>query len=117
MPGWEDEEDGERAQVIEESAAGSGLVAGLGPQPFGQFGDRVAGECNEIEDDEHGGEVVTAVAEIVFEVVAFGLQRIEGLVLDPRLRGGGLFQRALPQAASSTTLLRSTGRSVTKLLR
>ena len=42
----------------------------------------MVGEGDQIEGDEHGGEIVFTVAEIVLEVVALGLERIEALVLD-----------------------------------
>ena len=40
------------------------------------------GEGEQVEDDEHVGEGVGAVAEVVFEVVAVLLEDVEGLVLD-----------------------------------
>jgi len=40
------------------------------------------GECQQVEGDEDAGECFLAVTEIVFEVVAVGLEDVEGLVLD-----------------------------------
>jgi hypothetical protein len=39
----------------------------------------MVGEGNQIEGNEHGCEVFLAVAEIVLEVVALGLERVEAL--------------------------------------
>jgi hypothetical protein len=42
----------------------------------------MVGESDQIEGDEHGGEVFLAVTEIVLKVVALGLERVKALVLD-----------------------------------
>src|SRR5713226_2007313 len=82
VPGWEDEKNTAGGQMVEEAGARGGLVARRLPQPIDEVSNCVAGERQEVEDDEHGGEVILAVAEIVFEIVALGLERVESLVLD-----------------------------------
>ncbi len=92
--------------MLEQAAAGAEPLAGLLPQGFGEFAGGVQGEGEQVEDDEHGGEGVLAVAEVVFEVAA---------VLPGTLKVSfSIFQRARAQSASSTTLSRSTWRLVTK---
>src|ERR1700676_1763733 len=56
------------------------------------------GERQQIECDEQRGEVVLAVAETVFEIVATCLHDIERAVLDlpPRAASGGAFGGVLP---------------------
>ena len=94
------------AQVLEQACPGAEAAPGVLPLVFGEFADRVQGEGEQVEDDEHGGEGVLAVAEVVFEVVA---------VLPGTLKVSfPIFQRARAQSASSTTLSRSTSRLVTK---
>ena len=58
---------------------------------IGQVEGGVGGERQQVLDDEDGGEVRLAVAEIVFGVVALGFQHIERLVFDlpPRPAGRG----------------------------
>jgi hypothetical protein len=80
--GCEDHENGYRAQAVEESEASVGLGARPLPQIIEEIGDGVAGEGQKVEGGKHRGMIMLAVAEIVFEVVAFGLERVEGLVLD-----------------------------------
>ena len=60
--------------MVEESDARAGLVAGPCPQVLGQLSDGMVGEGDQIESDEHGGEIIFAVTEIVLEVVALGLE-------------------------------------------
>jgi hypothetical protein len=95
--------------MFEESASGAGLIDRLKPEIVGQVGDGVEREGQQVEDGKDGREVLLAVAEIVFEVVALGFQGVEASF--------SIFQRARPQAANSTTVSRPTGRSVMKLLR
>ena len=45
------------------------------------------GEGEGVEGEEDAGKCLLAVARIVFEILAVGLEHIEGLVLNPRLRG------------------------------
>src|SRR5579884_2929899 len=77
LPGGEDDVDGDGSQVVEESGAGVDFGSGFLPCQIGEVGDGVAGECQEIESDEHGGQVVGSVAEIVFEIVPLGFERVE----------------------------------------
>ena len=109
LPRGKNEEDGDRSQPFEEAGTGSCLVDGLQPKIVGEFGNGVEGERQEVEGGEDGGQVLLAVAEVVFEVIALGFQGVEAFVLDLPAR--------LAAGANSTTVSRSTGRSVTKLLR
>ena len=69
----------------------------------------MAGEGQQVQGGKHGGKVLLAVPEIVFQVVALGLQGVERLVFDlPACPAtGGQF----------ATVSRPTGKSVMKLLR
>ena len=77
LPVGEEEEDGDRSQTFEETAACSCLVDGLQPKVIGEFGDGVEGEGQQVEGGKDGGQVLLAVAEIVFEVIALVFQGIE----------------------------------------
>ena len=65
MPGGEDDVDGDGSQVTEQSGAVGISGSGFLPRWISEVGDGVAGECQEIENDEHRGQVVGSVAEIV----------------------------------------------------
>ena len=97
---------GDGAQVLEQAEAGAEPLPGPLPEGFGEFAGGVQGEGEEVGDDEHAGEGVPAVAEVVLEVVAVLLEDVEVSF--------SIFQRARAQSASSATLPRSTGRLVTK---
>jgi len=43
----------------------------------------VGGEGQQVEDGDDGGEVLLAMAEIVFEVIALGFQGVEAFDLPP----------------------------------
>lgn len=109
VPRGENKEDCDGSQPFEEAVACSCLVDGLEPSVIGEFSDGVEGEGQQVEGGEDGGQVLLAVAEIVFEVIALCFQDVEASF--------SIFQRARPQADNSTTVSRSVGRSVTKLLR
>ena len=68
--------------MFEEPASGAGLIDRLQPEIVGQVGDGVEREGQQVEDGKDGREVLLAVAEIVFEVIALGFQGIEAFVLD-----------------------------------
>ena len=73
---------GDGAQVLEQAHSRAEPLAGLLPECFGEFAGGVQREGEQVEDDEHVGEGLGAVAEVVFEVVAVLLEDIEGFVLD-----------------------------------
>ena len=79
--------------MFEEPASGAGLIDRLKPEIVGQVGDGVEREGQQVEDGKDGREVLLAVAEIVFEVVALGFQGVEAFVLDlpARPAAGGQF--------------------------
>jgi hypothetical protein len=66
-------------------------------------------EGEQVHGGEHHGEVLLAVAEVVFEVVAVGLEDVK--------LSFSIFHRALAQATISATVSRVTGSEVTKALR
>src|SRR5271170_2950420 len=79
VPRGENKEDCDGSQPFEEAVACSCLVE---PKVIGEFGDGVEGEGQQVEGGEDGGQVLLAVAEIVFEVIALVFQGIEAFVLD-----------------------------------
>ena len=73
------------------SLAGHQLTPCRSPRPATQVADGVAGECQQVQCGQHGRKVLLAVAEIVLQVIALGLQSVEAFVLDlpacPAARG------------------------------
>ena len=57
-------------------------MAGGFPEIIGDVAEGMEGEGQEVEAGEDGGEVLLAVSEVVFEIVAAVLEDVEGLVLD-----------------------------------
>jgi len=57
-------------------------LAGGAPEIIGDVADGMEGEGQQVEAGEYGSQVLLAVAEVVFEVVAVVLEGVEGLVLD-----------------------------------
>src|SRR5919112_2847187 len=82
VPSGEDQEGGDGSQVFEEPAAGAHLLHRLAPEIFSQIADGMESESQQVQGDEHGGKIVFAVAEVVFEMVAVVLQDIEAFILD-----------------------------------
>ena len=81
---------GDGAQVLEQAHSRAEPLAGLLPECFGEFAGGVQREGEQVEDDEHVGEGVGAVAEVVLEVVTVLLEDIEGFVLDLPSGAGAL---------------------------
>ena len=52
------------------------------PKVIGEFSDGVEGEGQQVEGGEDGGQVLFAVAEVVFEVIALCFQDVEAFVFD-----------------------------------
>src|SRR5690349_25073922 len=77
--------------MLEEVVPGAASGDGVAPGEDAERGDGVEGEGEEIEGDEEVGKGELAVAEIVLEVVAVGLEDVEGLVLNlpPGTAAGG----------------------------
>src|SRR5271156_298334 len=86
VPRGENKEDSDGSQSFEEAVACSCLVDGLEPNVIGEFSDGVEGEGQQVEGGEDGGQVLLAVAEIVFEVIALCFQDVEAFVFDRRLK-------------------------------
>jgi hypothetical protein len=78
----EDDVGGDGAQMLEEAVPGTAGGERGAPGEDAELGDGVEGEGEQVEGDEDAGEGLLAVAEIVLEVVAVGLEDVEGLVLD-----------------------------------
>src|SRR5208283_4352140 len=108
VPGGEDQECGDRRQLVEEVVAWSELCPCGTPKIVANVADGMDCEGEQVQGDQNGREVLFSMAEAVFEVVT--------LVRTLKV-SFSIFHRARLQAASSTTFSRSTGRSVTKLLR
>ena len=81
-PRREDAIAGDRAQVFEHPDSRSEALACPLPQGFDQVAGPVQGEGEQVQRDQHAGQGLLAVAEVVFEVVAPMLEDIEGFVLD-----------------------------------
>jgi hypothetical protein len=65
-PGGKDREGGEGGEVAEKVAVRPVDFAGVAPHRVGNIADGVDGEGQQVQDDEDGGEVFLAMAEIVF---------------------------------------------------
>src|SRR4051794_38801069 len=94
--------------VLEEAHPRSFGGSGLGPELFEAVADRMECEGEQVHGGEHHGEVLLAVAEVVLEVVAVGLEDIK--------LSFSIFHLALVQATISATVSRVTGSEVTKAL-
>ena len=70
------------ARLPKNCARDPGLRPGPAPDFFGLVAHGVEGECQQIEADQKRGQVLLSVAETVLEVIAAGLEHVEGLVLD-----------------------------------
>ena len=64
--------------MLEQALSGLDTPAGSLREGFGEFAHRVQCEGEQVEEDEHIGESLLAVAEDVFEVVAVLLEHVEG---------------------------------------
>src|SRR5512134_538481 len=82
LPIWEDDVCRDGAQMLEEAVLGAAGGERGAPREDTEIGDRVEREGEQIEADQEVGQGLLAVAEVVLEVVAFGLEHVEGLVLD-----------------------------------
>ena len=76
--------------LFEEPFSGAFGLPRLCPEVFEAIADGMEGEGQEVHGGEQHGEVLLAVAEIVFELVALVLQRVERLVLDLPAAAPGL---------------------------
>src|SRR5271155_661980 len=89
----------------EAGALGGGLACGL-PRRIEKVEGRVPGEGEQVQRGQRHRQKCFAVAEIVFEFIA---------VIFITLKASfSIFQRALPHAAISATLVLLTGRLVTQ---
>ena len=52
------------------------------PSLHGDVADGMEGESQKVQRHEHGGKILLAVPEVVFEIVAVVLQDVEAFVLD-----------------------------------
>ena len=71
----------EHADVVKERYPGVQALAQLVILLTGQIHDGMQQKGEHIEDDEHGGEVLLAMAEVVFEMIAVVFERIVVFVL------------------------------------
>ncbi len=80
----------DRPDMLEKSLAGALGGPGVNPRLFEAVADGVYGKRQQVHGGEPHGEVLLAVAEVVLEVVAVGLEDVEALVLDlPACPGAG----------------------------
>src|SRR5271157_2247616 len=90
VPGGEDQECGDRRQLVEEVVAWSKLCPCGTPKIVANVADGMDCEGEQVQGDQNGREVLFSVAEAVFEVVALVFENVEGFVLDlpPRPAAG-----------------------------
>jgi hypothetical protein len=86
-PVLEDDVGGDGPQMLEEAIHRAACDDGGSPGEDAEISGGVEREGQQVEGDQNAGEGFLAVAKVVFEIVSIGLQHVEGLVLDPRLRG------------------------------
>src|SRR5271166_1367877 len=82
VPGGEDQECGDRRQLVEEVVAWSKLSPCGTPKIVANVADGMKCEGEQVQGDQNGREVLFSVAEAVFEVVALVFENVEGFVLD-----------------------------------
>src|SRR5215831_17473244 len=82
LPGVEDRVCGDRCKVVEESSASCELFPRRAPEVVGDVANSVKGEGQKVQGHQYGGEMLVAVTEIMFDVIALGFQDVEGLVFD-----------------------------------
>lgn len=68
--------------MFEQADAGSDPLSGLLSPGLGEVAHGVQGKGQEVEHDQHAGQVLLAMAEVAFQVVPLALEDIEGLILD-----------------------------------
>src|SRR5208337_4000303 len=82
VPGGEDQERGDRRQLVEEVVAWSELCPCGAPKIVANVADGMDCEGEQVQGGQNGREVLFSVAEAVFEVVALVFENVEGFVLD-----------------------------------
>src|SRR5208282_415465 len=82
VPGGEDQECGDRRQLVEEVVAWSKLCPCGTPKIIANVADGMDCEGEQVQGDQNGREVLFSVAEAVFEVVALVFEDVEGFVLN-----------------------------------
>jgi hypothetical protein len=93
FPGWEDQVDRDRGELVEEVITWSELGAGRAPEVVADVADGMDGEGQQVQTHQDGGEILLPVSKAVLKVVALVLQYVERLVLGlpPRPAAGGKF--------------------------
>jgi len=71
LPRGEDQKAGDRRQVAKEGTPWPDFFPGRTPQFVSNIAGGMNGEGQKVEGDENACQVLLAVAEIVFDVVAF----------------------------------------------
>ena len=97
-PVWEDKIGGDGSDVFEEAFSSALGLAGFDPQVFEAVADGVHGESQEVHGGEQHGEVLLAVAEIMFEMIAVVLEDVEAFVVS---RPEGFHLQPLPERCGS----------------
>src|SRR5208337_1241566 len=90
VPGGEDQECGDRRQLVEEVVAWSKLSPCGTPKIVANVADGMDCEGEQVQGDQNGREALFSMAEAVFEVVPLVFKNVEGFVLDlpPRPAAG-----------------------------
>src|SRR5271157_5296482 len=91
LPGWEDQVDRDRCQLVEEIIARPELCPRGQPKFVADVADGVDREGQQVQAYQDGCKILLPVSEAVLKVVALVLQNVERLVLDlpPRPATGG----------------------------
>ena len=82
-PVAENDIGGDGAQMLEEAICRAARDDGGSPGEDAEVSGGMEREGQQVESDENTGEGFLAVSKVVFEIVAVGLEQVEGFVLDP----------------------------------
>ena len=109
IPGWENQVDRNRRQLVEEIIAWPEFIARAAPELVADVADGVECERQQVQAHQNGCEIVLPVPEAVLKVAALVLQDVERLILDlpsGPAAGGKFDDMSAPTARSVTKLLR-----------
>src|SRR5215470_4360842 len=72
LPRIEDQIRGDRRKIVEETAAGPELFPSRAPECVSDIAHRMEGEGKKVQGNEDRGEVLLAVTEVMFKMIAAG---------------------------------------------
>jgi hypothetical protein len=98
LPGLEQELGCDGPRALEEALTGYQFPPRRMPGPVARFTYGVTSKGRQIEDREHGRQMLPSVPEVVLQVVSLGFENIERFVLDlpSGPAGGGQFGDIVP---------------------